>query len=250
MLPLCLGSHLNSQICTGHVSHARKEHAHHAFRYPLYMLWVDLDELEILNNIHWALGTQWRNLLRFKQSDYFPDGTGPLKNRALCAIKNLGISDTFEKVFVLCQGRCFGFYFSPVNFYFYQDQNDAIRYMVAEVSNTPWNERYHYLVPLDKNKVNHPKQFHVSPFMDLAMEYHWRVKTDDEQVKIVIDNYRENEQVFNASLHLYRNPLSAQVIKKTIRTFPAMTLSVVKGIYWHALQLFLKKVPFISHPGK
>jgi hypothetical protein len=86
--------------------------------------------------------------------------------------------------------------------------------------------------------------------MDLAMDYHWQVKTDDEQFKIVIDNYRENEQVFNASLQLNRSPLSAQVIRKTIRTFPAMTFSVMKGIYWHALQLFLKKVPFISHPGK
>lgn len=241
---------MNSQLCEGYVSHKRSEYAEHAFRYPLYMMWVDLDEVEKLDLVHWALGTNWFNVLRFKASDYLQGEVGSVKNRALAAISKLGVKESFEHVFVLCQGRCFGFYFSPVNFYFYKNCHNQFKYMVAEVSNTPWNERFHYLIPLDALKVNHAKQFHVSPFMDLAMEYHWRVKTDDEQVKIVIDNYRENEQVFNASLHLYRNPLSAQVIKKTIRTFPAMTLSVVKGIYWHALQLFLKKVPFISHPGK
>lgn len=213
-------------------------------------MWVDLDETEHLNDIHWAFGTKPFRVLRFNEADYLPTETGNLKERATAAIAKLGVVDDVDKVFILCQGRCFGFYFSPVNFYFYKGADGSFRYMVAEVSNTPWNERHHYLIPLNKNNVNHAKVFHVSPFMDLAMDYHWQVYTDQNLIRIVIDNYRESTRIFNASLKLERKPLSSKSVKSTLMTFPAMTFSVMKGIYWHALRLFIKKVPFIPHPGK
>ena len=78
------------------------------------------------------------------------------------------------RVLLLGNVRCMGFYFSPVNFYFCYRQGEA-RYLLAEVSNTPWNERHYYLLDLAA-LAPHDKDFHVSPFMGLAMRYHWRIR--------------------------------------------------------------------------
>ncbi|WP_244370110.1 DUF1365 domain-containing protein [Pseudoalteromonas xiamenensis] len=240
---------LNSAVCIGSVHHARTEHAQHKFKYPIYMLWIELDDLQAINQIHWAIGTKFFNPIRFKQSDYLVGYSGCLAERAIAALRDLGINDAIEKTYVLCQARCFGFYFSPVNFFFYQIDGEY-RYMVAEVSNTPWNQRHCYLVPLKQENVNFKKHFHVSPFMDLDMNYHWQVNVDENKVFVHIKNQRGSQKVFDASLTLKKERLSPVVIRKVLKMFPVMTFSVVKGIYWHALRLFLKRVPFIAHPGK
>ncbi|VTM50104.1 plasmid partition ParA protein [Klebsiella pneumoniae] len=42
---------------------------------------------------------------------------------------------------LLTQLRYFGFHFNPVNFYYCYDEADTLRWVLAEVRNTPWNER-------------------------------------------------------------------------------------------------------------
>ena len=217
------------------------------------MMWVDLSAPDELNGIHSQLGTSGFKALKFNEHDYLQNTEQAhnytILERAHIQIAKLGINDTFSHVYMLGQLRCLGIYFSPVNFYFFGQNETQFTYMVAEVSNTPWNERYYYLVPLNK-KVNFKKVFSVSPFMDLNMDYHWHVKQSPDKTLIHIENRQGEELLFDATLRLKKRPLTKQEISNILKRFPAMTWSIFKGIYFQAFKLFMKKIPFLGHSGK
>ncbi len=216
------------------------------------MMWVDLAQPEELNNIHPWLGGSGFKPLKFKQSDYFNFQTNmqlSVQQRALAKIAELGVKQTFTKVYMLGQLRCMGIYFSPVNFFFYQSNDGNFTHMLAEVSNTPWNERHYYVVPLEK-KVNFKKVFSVSPFMNLDMNYYWHIRMNPDNTMIHIENKKDDTLLFDATLRLQKHPLNKERMSAVLKQFPVMTLSIFKGIYIHALKLFCKRVPFIGHSGK
>ena len=94
---------------------------------------------------------------------------------------------------LLTQLRHFGIYFSPLNvFYCFDEDDESSVAVVAEVSNTPWNERHCYVLwegnrlPNSVNRYSHPKAFHVSPFMGMDSEYQWRVPPPGDSLDLSI----------------------------------------------------------------
>jgi len=104
-----------------------------------------------------------------------------------------------HQVYLLTHLRYFGYCFNPVSFYFVMRRKDDkastendlttthIDAVVGEVSNTPWNEMYCYVLhPHSTDQVQcpsatspsklryiFPKTFHVSPFMEMTYNYNW-----------------------------------------------------------------------------
>lgn len=239
---------LHSALWQGSVRHRRFAPRAHAFSYGLFMLGLDLDELPTLNRGSW-FGVERAGLLSFCRRDYLRGSEGSLKTAVWAKVSELGgPPESDGRVLLLGNVRCLGFYFSPVNFYFCY-QGEAARYLLAEVANTPWNERHYYLLDLAA-LAPHPKDFHVSPFMGLAMRYHWRIRSPGEHTLIHIESHPDSGEakLFDATLTLARQPFERDALMRLLLRWPWMTMKVLLGIYWQALRLFIKRTPIFSHP--
>jgi DUF1365 family protein len=89
---------------------------------------------------------------------------------------------------------------------------DRCEYLVAEVTNTPWNERHSYVLRRSRGSASCAavrQAFHVSPFNPMEMRYDWRSNLPGERLAIHLENHSERGREFDATLALERRSRSA-----------------------------------------
>lgn len=153
------------------------------------------------------------------------------------------------EVYGLLNMRTLGLYFSPVNFYYGYDRAGKFSHFLAEVSNIPWNDRHQYAHYVVENQLrpDNPKQFHVSPFNPLHQHYQWEVTAPDEKLFVQIGVDDDRGHIFTAQLDLNRKPLTLRSVRQELLRKPVMTVYIVARIYWQALKLFIKGVPYVAY---
>lgn len=176
---------MNSCLYQGVLRHRRLQPKAHHFVYRLFMAWLDLDELDKLPEA----GIRRNRLAAaaWYDADY-PLGA-PLKAQVLNRLESLTGCRPAGRVMLLTQLRYFGFHFNPVNFYYCYDEADTLRWVLAEVRNTPWNERHYYAVDGQQARPLE-KAFHVSPFNPMDMVYHWRFNAPGKTLHMHIETIR------------------------------------------------------------
>ena len=242
---------IESAIYKGKVYHQRFKPTQHKFDYDIYLFWLKLEsnELEALSSSLTHFSAHDKARVRFKREDYLGDASVSLKQAVLERMTELNNGITLKgDVFMLGQLRMWGLYFSPVNFYYLRNTEGKYTHMLAEVSNTPWNERHHYLVNLD-TQDDTPKAFHVSPFNPMDMTYKWSISQPSSRLSLAMDCVRDDKE-FSAGINLTKFTLDNANLSAALKRIPSMTIKTVAGIYWHALKLLLKRTPLYTHPEK
>ncbi|MDR9828137.1 DUF1365 family protein [Vibrio sp. FNV 38] len=240
---------LNSKIYVGNVRHRRFTPVTHHINYQLFMPCIDLDELTQLSQDVMVFGTRWWHWARFRRSDYL--GQGDLKQAVQNKVFELTGERVEGRVEAVLHLRYLGLYFSPVNFYYLYDEQNDWQFMLAEVSNTPWNERHYYALPADSGEGDkdwqHEKAFHVSPFNPIDQVYQWKIKPIGEHLSVHLECHKEGK-IFDATMAMTQIPFtSSKLLSLLIRT-PIQTIKVMVGIYWQAFKLWRKGTPLYSHP--
>ncbi len=247
---------MNSCLYLGTLAHQRLTPAENAFRYNLFMVYLDLDELEHVFDGRWLWSVERFNWATFLRRDHLRR-PGPLQQAVRDTVQEqLGFRPK-GAIRILTHLRYCGYCFNPLSVYYcYAQDNTTLEAIIAEVHNTPWGEEYARALdarqgPTDGTfyRFELDKEFHVSPFMPLDLHYVWRFTAPEEKLGVRMDLFREGDPVFNVNLELERRPLDSKTMSHALLRWPCMTGRIVAAIYGQALRLKCKGVPFFSHPS-
>lgn len=253
---------MESAIYSGRIRHRRFAPMGHEFVYSVFMIWLDLDELPAVFSKTKLWSSTGTAFVQFRQQDFF-GGTGkPLKVFVLDWVYEQTGRRLSGPVRMLANLRVGGYLINPiVCYYLYSDNGQDLEYVVVEVTNTPWGQRQHYLLPCNNSEIlptdkkqkklikgEFTKAMHVSPFQSMDMVYKWRLDKPSTHLNVHFDNFKKGEKVFDASLILKREPLTAKSMRNVLWRYPLMTLKVALAIYWQAFKLWRKGAPIYSNP--
>ena len=244
---------LHSALYSGSIGHRRFAPRVHAFTYRIGMLYLDLDEQDALFALSPLAGRGRFAPFGFRETDYLPHATraGVSLRDAVreCLREALGRSID-GPIRLLTQPRSWGLAFNPASFYYCFDQHEQLQAIVCEVSNTPWRERYHYVMPVSgagRQQFAVAKGFHVSPFLPRDLEHRMSFSVPEQRLGIHMEDWQGELRLFDASLSLTRQPLTRSNLHRHLLAFPWMTAKTAASIYWQALRLLLKRIPLFDH---
>lgn len=254
---------LHSALYEGRVRHRRMTPRAHAFEFPLFMVYLDLAELDKVFSLTRLWSARHPAPARFCRSDYLGDADTPLD----AAVRDRVALHTGARpegpIRLLTHLRYFGYCFNPVSFYYCFDPSGRrVETIVAEITNTPWKERHAYVLPVTDASSSgrlmrwrFAKDFHVSPFMPMDLAYDWSFTAPEEHIFVHMNlrppgtNAPRCAKAFDATLTLNRRELSPSSMRRSLLRYPLMTARVIARIHFEALRLWLKRIPAYSHPA-
>jgi len=262
-----------SAVYEGWVRHRRFEPVEHCFRYPLFLMYLDLDELPGVLDPYPGWSARGRALASFRRADFMGN---PTRSLAECA-RDAVAAETGERpsgpVRLLAGLRYLGHSFNPVAFYFcFDSAGEQVEAVVADVRNIPWGERHAYVLgrgrregPVLSDELD--KALHVSPLMGMDQTYSFRAGEPGARLAVHIESRPWTgieprlrgradggsapgaaAKSFEATLSLRRRELSRPLMARLLARYPAISLQVVARIYAQSVRLKLKGARYFPHP--
>jgi DUF1365 family protein len=238
----------------GEVMHARLKPMGHRFSYRVMSLLIDLDRLEEADRQCALFGVNRAALYSFNEADHGERDGSPLRAYAQACADQHGIELAGGRVLLLCYPRLLGYTFNPLSVYFCYRADGALALMIYEVRNT-FGDIHAYVLPVKPGQISdagvrqqHDKLFYVSPFIDMAMRYYFRVSPPADRVKLRILETDRGGPLLAATFSGRRRALTTQALLWSAFSLPLVTLKIMAAIHWEALRLWLKGARWVPRP--
>jgi DUF1365 family protein len=240
-----------SGLYIGRVRHARQRPRRHALAYGVFMLLIDLDEtVELARRLRWFSVNRF-NLVSFHPQDHGDGSITPLRTQIEGHLDRAELSIAGGKISLLCLPRVLGYVFNPLSLYFCYRPDGGLHVIVYEVSST-FGERHSYVIPAGDGQLpirqNAAKRLHVSPFMDMALTYAFKIDPPSEHVRVAIDVIDAEGLLLAAGFVGRRREFTDHNLLAAWVRHPLLTLKVIAAIHWEALKIFSKGIRLRAGP--
>ena len=239
----------------GNVMHARLKPVGHRFSYRVMSLLIDLDRLGEADRLSPLFGVNRPALYAFREADHGKRDGSSLRDYGQRCAAERGIDLAGGRVLLLCYPRLLGFTFNPLSLYFCYRADGELALLIYEVRNT-FGDIHPYVLPVRPGEISdagirqqQDKLFYVSPFVEMAMRYHFRITPPGECVKLRILETDHDGPLLSATFNGRRRPLTTAVLLRSFFGLPLVTLKIVAAIHWEALRLWLKGARLVPRPG-
>lgn len=239
-----------SCIYAGTVVHKRLSPKPHAFRYRVFALSLDVDEIDRLDAGLRLFSRNRRNLLAFHDSDHGDGSAMPVGDKARRLLADAGLDRFAARVELVCYPRLLGYVFNPLSVYFCRDASGDVGAVIYEVSNT-FGERKSYLIEARTGgdsviAQSCAKELYVSPFTHALGTYSFHMRPPAQGVLVGVAFRESGRPVLKTHFRGDRMPLSDRSIAAMTARHPLMTLKVVSAIHVEAARLWAKGVPVVT----
>lgn len=231
------------------ITHTRISPKKHSFAYRVFMIAIDLDAIPTKP----LLSHNRFNLFSLHDKDHIH--TDPQKNIRQnltdWLAKNQITIPPDSQITLITFPRVLGYSFNPVSFYYIHSKSGTPLLAVAEVTNT-FREMKLYPIdpptaPTGKWQKIIQKDHYVSPFSSTADSFHFRLGTPAETWTVHIDNLTAGTPTLLSHFHATRQPLTTPRLALFALKYPLLTLRIIFLIHYHALLLFVKRIPHFKH---
>jgi DUF1365 family protein len=163
-----------------------------------------------------------------------------------------GVGDAAGEVWLHTYPRVLGYVFKPVSFWYCHRHDGSLAAIVVEVNNT-FGERHCYVLAGPDlaygRELQARKVFHVSPFCRVEGGYRFRFMRTAGRTVARVDHDDASGALLQTSVSGHLQALTSASLRAAFFGMPLMTLGVLLRIHWHALQLWVKRVPFVTKPA-
>jgi len=242
----------HSALYVGSVSHKRLSPKPHGFRYSVFWTLIDIDELPAVTSQLRFLSHNRFNLFSFHDRDYGDGSSTSLRSQIGKQLASADEETECGAIRLLTMPRILGYAFNPLSIYFCYRPDGSLSTIIYEVHNT-FRQRHSYLIPVASASLpirqHCDKAFYVSPFLDMAMRYDFRVMPPGETLSLCIEASETGKLILNANLTGVREELCDSALLRLFCAIPFVTLKVVAAIHWQALRLYLKGILLSARPS-
>jgi hypothetical protein len=239
-------------LYVGKVMHHRMRPKVHRFSYNVFSLMIDIDRLDEAGAISRLFKVNRRAPVSFFESDHLEKGFTDLRAQIDHQLKEAGVKERASRIILVSYPRIAGFVFNPLSVYYAEGQNGQLLALIYEVSNT-FGSRHTYVCPLGEGQSgascisqSAEKQFHVSPFLEMEMRYHFRMLPPGRSIRWRILAADAEGPKLAATFSGEARPLSSASLGKLLVQLPFQTFKIYAGIHYEALKLWFKGVPFFG----